>query len=75
MPQHLGEVLGLVEQTIALTELADDLLGRMTVTLHRGPVLVPSMLDVGLPQQVDHYPRTGSRVSRSASMRPPRSNG
>jgi hypothetical protein len=60
MPQHLGEVLALVEQTIALTKLADDLLGRVTVTLHRGPVLLPSMLDVGLPQQVDHYPGPGS---------------
>jgi hypothetical protein len=29
------------------------------VTLHRGPVLLPSMLDVGLPQQVDHYPGPG----------------
>ncbi len=32
----------------------------MTLTLHRGPVLLPSMLDVGLPQQVDHYPGTRS---------------
>jgi hypothetical protein len=32
----------------------------MPVTLHRGPVLLPSMLDVGLPQQVDHYPGAGS---------------
>jgi transposase-like protein len=31
----------------------------MTVTLHRGPVLVPSMLGLGLPQQVDHYLGTG----------------
>jgi hypothetical protein len=34
------------------------------VTLHRGPVLLPSMLDVGLPQQVDHYPGTGSPEHR-----------
>src|SRR5918996_3680338 len=58
--EHLGEVLALVEQTVPLTQLADDLLGRVTVTLHRGFVLLPSMLDVGLPQQVDHHPRPGS---------------
>src|SRR5919106_5088723 len=58
--EHLGEVLAPVEQTVPLTQLADDLLGRVTVTLHRGFVLLPSMLDVGLPQQVDHHPGPGS---------------
>src|ERR687891_308907 len=58
--EHLGEVLAPVEQTVPLTQLADDLLGRVTVTLHRGFVLLPGMLDVGLPQQVDHHPRPGS---------------
>ena len=53
--EHLGDVLALVQQPIALTELADDLLGRMPVSLHRG-VLLPSMLGDGLPHQVDHYP-------------------
>jgi hypothetical protein len=38
----------------------------VTVTLHRGPVLLPSMLDVGLPQQVDHYPGTRSEPCRDA---------
>ena len=58
MPQHLGEVLALVQQAIALAQLSDDLLRRVSVSLHRD-VLHPSMLGVGLSRKVDHYP--GSR--------------
>ena len=38
-----------------LAELPDDLLGCMPLPFHR-EVLLPSMLDVGLSQQADHYP-------------------
>ena len=54
MPQHLGQVLALIEQSVALAQLAHDLLGCVTVSLHRADVILPSMLGVGLPQQVDH---------------------
>src|SRR5207253_9310736 len=55
MPQHLGQLLALVEQPIALAQLPHDLLRRVSLPLHRD-VLHPSMLGVGLSRKVDHYP-------------------
>src|SRR5262249_1846450 len=65
--QHLREVRTLVQEPITLAELADDLVRRVPVTLHRG-VLHPSMLGVGLPQHVDHYPGAGSRAPRHPAL-------
>jgi hypothetical protein len=62
MAQHLGEIRTLVQQPIALAQLADDLLGCVSLPLHRD-VLLPSMLDVGLSRHADHYPGVPSAVS------------
>jgi hypothetical protein len=43
VPHHLGDVLPFIEQSLALTELADDLLGRVPVSLSSWYVLLPSM--------------------------------
>ena len=62
MPQHLGQVVALVQQPVSLTQVADNLLGGMAMLLHRGDVLLPSMLGDGLPHTVDHYPGTRSHA-------------
>jgi hypothetical protein len=53
---HLGQILALVEQPLALTELADDRLGSVDGVASSWSVLLPIMLGVGLPQLVDRYP-------------------
>src|SRR5579862_5741240 len=55
LPQHVGEFLALVQQPVALAQLAHDLLRRVPLPLHRD-ALHPSMLGVGLSRKVDHYP-------------------
>jgi hypothetical protein len=45
--QHLGQVRTLVERPIALAEVPDDLLGSVSLPLHRD-VLLPSMLESDL---------------------------
>jgi hypothetical protein len=63
--QHLGEVLALVEQPVAFSELAHDLLGGVSVSLYRD-VLLPRMLGFRLPQELDHHPGPRSWVLRLA---------
>lgn len=53
VPQHLRQILALVQQPFALTQLPDCLLRGVSMSLHRGH---PPILRVGLPQKVDHYP-------------------
>ena len=67
VPHHLGDVLPLVEQSLAPTELADNLLGRMPVSLHRGLSSCPACWADGLPQQVDHSPEPRSSPPLAAS--------
>jgi hypothetical protein len=42
--KHLSEILAILHQTVALAQLADDLLDPVTVTLHRGSSSCPGML-------------------------------
>jgi hypothetical protein len=68
VPQHLSEILALVQQAFTPRSACDDLLGRLTVTLHRGPVLLPSMLDLGLPQHVNHGPASPRPVENIPAL-------
>ena len=66
VPQHLRQILALVQQPFALTQLPDCLLRGVSMSLHRGH---PPILRVGLPQKVDHYPGLTSPPVARASDR------
>lgn len=60
MPTHRSQVAALAEQPLALTELADHLLGGMpTSRCHQSRVPLPPSSGIGFSQPLDH--NTGTR--------------
>ena len=62
MTDHLLDRFPFAKELLALGQLPDHLLGRVTPSLHRRAVLLPHMVGLGLAQRVDQLTGTRSRL-------------